>query len=481
MNAPADVSMADRAAPLARLLRLQRDAFNAERYPDLRIRRDRLARVAQIVARHEAALIAAVDRDFGHRSAHETRLAELHVVASEAHNAIRRLPRWMKARRVAPPLQPLAASVRIMRQPLGVVGVISPWNYPVALPLAPIVAALAAGNRAMLKPSELTPATSGLLAELVAAHFREDEFAVVEGDGATGERFASLPFDHLFFTGSAAVALRVAAAAANNLTPVTFELGGKSPAVFDRDADFARGVPRLIAGKLLNAGQACIAPDYALVPTPRLDEFVAATNAWLRRLYPSVVNNADYTSIIDPRHYARLISLVEDARSKGARILVLGDRPAGDSIYPRRLAPALVLDVNDDMAMMREEILGPLLPVETYTTLDDAIERIDAHPRPLAMYWFGDDRERCDYVLRQTVTASVTVNDTPWHFAHESLPFGGVGASGSGAHHGESGFATFSNEKPVHVQSRLAPTRWLDPPYAGRFERAFAQLRSLNG
>ena len=480
MNAPVEPVHLPSAAALERVLRVQRAAFDAERYPGLATRRDRLERLAQIVTQHEDRLVAAVEQDFGHRSAHETRLAELYIVAAEARHAIRRLPRWMRPRSVPTPLHLRPARSRIVRQPLGVVGVISPWKDPVQLALAPVVAALAAGNRVLLKPSEATPATSALLAELVATYFREDELAVVLGDSSVGQAFASLPLDHLLFTGSTAVGRRVAVAAAANLTPVTLELGGKSPALFDADADFARGVPRLVAGKLLNAGQTCIAPDYALVPIARLREFVDAAAASVHALYPAVIANDDYSSIVDPRHYARLIGLVEDARRQGAKVIPLGDAAAGDTVHPRRLPPTIVTGVTGAMDIMREEIFGPLLPVETYATLDDAIARINARPHPLALYWFGQDRARCERVLRETLAGGVTVNDTLWHFAHEGLPFGGVGASGIGAYHGEHGFATFSNTKPVYVQSRYAPTRLLYPPYGEKFERVLALLRKLN-
>jgi coniferyl-aldehyde dehydrogenase len=466
---------------LARILHVQRDAFAAERYPDRGARQDRLERLLGIVTRHEDALAAAIDRDFGHRSSHETRLAELYVVAAEARHAIRRLPHWMSPRRVATPWHLLPASASVLHQPLGVAGVISPWNYPLQLALAPAVAALAAGNRVMLKPSEMTPATSMLLRELVATQFGEDEFAVVLGDAEVGAAFAALAFDHLFFTGSTTVGRSVAAAAAANLTPVTLELGGKSPALFDQDADFALGIPRLIVGKLLNAGQTCIAPDYALVPAARLDEFIAAVGSELARLYPSVATNPDYSSIIDARHYARLEALVYDARAKGATIAAFDAGPAGEPPYPRRLPPTLVTGVTGEMAIMREEIFGPLLPVETYATLDEAIARINARPHPLAMYWFGRDRSRCERVLRETLAGGVTVNDTLWHFAHEGLPFGGVGASGIGAYHGEHGFATFSHAKPVFRQSRYAAARLLYPPYGRTFERVLALLRRFNG
>ena len=468
-------------ASLERLLLVQRSGFEAERYPSVATRRDRLERLRRIVTQHESRFVAAIERDFGHRSAHETRLAELYIVGAEARHAIRRLSRWMKPRRVATPWHLLPASARIMHQPVGVVGIISPWNYPVQLALAPAVAAIAAGNRVMLKPSELTPATSSLLAELVSASFREDEFSVVEGDADIGQAFSALAFDHLFFTGSTAVGRKVAQAAAANLTPVTLELGGKSPAVFDATADFASSVPRLMVGKLLNAGQTCIAPDYALVPAARLDEFIAAATATVRDLYPQVSTNPDYTSIVNARHFARLTGLLDDARSKGARIMPLGEAGARTDATPRRLVPTLVAGVTDDMAIMREEIFGPLLPIETYSTPDDAIAKINARPHPLALYWFGDDRRNRERMLRQTLAGGVTVNDTLWHFAHEGLPFGGVGASGSGQYHGEHGFVTFSKAKPVYAQSRFAPTRLLYPPYGRVFERVLALLKRRNG
>jgi len=477
MNAATDSPL----AALDRLLLVQRSAFDAERYPSLSTRRDRLHRLARIVAQHERRFVTAIDEDFGHRSSHETRLAELYIVRAEARHAISQLRRWMKPRRVATPWHLLPASARIIHQPVGVVGVISPWNYPVQLALAPAIAAIAAGNRVMLKPSELTPATSALLVELVAETFREDEFVVIEGDADIGRGFAALAFDHLFFTGSTAVGRSVAQSAAANLTPVTLELGGKSPAVFDADADFAAAVPRLFVGKLLNAGQTCIAPDYALVPATRLDEFVTAAKKAVHKLYPYAATNTDYTSIVNARHLERLKGLLDDARSRGARIIELGERTNDDDALPRRLPPTLVIGVTDDMAIMREEIFGPLLPVETYSTPDDALARINARPHPLALYWFGNDRGRRERMLRQTLSGGVTINDTLWHFAHEGLPFGGVGASGSGQYHGEHGFVTFSKAKPVYAQSRYAPTRLLYPPYGRAFERVLALLTRRNG
>jgi coniferyl-aldehyde dehydrogenase len=460
---------------LRHVFELQRAAFARERYPTLATRRDRLARLLNIVTVREKTLCAAIDRDFGHRSSQETRLAELYIVEAEIRHAMRHLRRWMRARRVATPLKFLPASAHILPQPLGVVGVISPWNYPVQLALAPAVGALAAGNRVLLKPSEVTPETSGLLKELVGREFAPDEFSVIVGNADVGEAFARLALDHLFFTGSTAVGRAVARAAAENLTPVTLELGGKSPALFDRDADLALAAPRLVAGKLLNAGQTCIAPDYALVPADRVDAFVAAVTTAARHLYPSFDDNPDYTSVVNERHHRRLLGLLDDASAKGAQIIALGQ----SGIASRKLAPALVVGVNGDMAIMREEIFGPLLPVEAYTTLDDAIAIINARPHPLAFYYFGADSARRERVLRNTLAGGVTVNDTLWHFAHEGLPFGGVGGSGFGAYHGERSFRTFSHEKAIFVQPRTASSWLLYPPYGKTFERMLALLKRL--
>ena len=475
MNASSDPLRPTPMVDAEHLFAAQRAAFERERYPTYAVRRDRLSRMLELVTSHERALCAAVDRDFGHRSTHETRLAELYVVATEARYALRHLRWWMRPRRVATPLKLLPGTARVVRQPLGVVGVISPWNYPVQLALAPVIGALAAGNRVMLKPSELTPATSVLLHQLVAGAFRADEFTVVTGDAEVGAAFARLPFDHLFFTGSTVVGRKIALAAAENLTPVTLELGGKSPALFDADADFALAAPRLAVGKLLNAGQTCIAPDYALVPADRVDAFVAAIGAAVARLYPSFAANPDYTTIVNDRHYTRLTRLIDDARAKGARIVALGPTDPAT----RMLAPVLVVGVTSEMAIMREEIFGPLLPVEAYATLDDAIATINGRPHPLALYFFGSDTARRERVLRETLAGGVTINDTLWHFVHEGLPFGGVGASGSGAYHGERGFVTFTHEKSVFVQSRASGARLLYPPYGKTFERMLALLRRL--
>ena len=481
MNALHDALPLKSTAELDRLFALQRAAFARERYPTFAVRRDRLARLKSLVTENEARFAAAVDRDFGDRSEHETRLAELYIVAAEIADAQASLGRWMRSTRVATPLHLLPGRARIERQPLGVAGIISPWNYPVQLALAPALGALAAGNRVLLKPSELTPATSDLLRELVAARFAEDEFAVVLGDAEVGQAFSRLPFDHLFFTGSTAVGTHVARAAAENLTPVTLELGGKSPALFAPDADLALCAPRLMAGKLLNAGQTCIAPDYALVPGNRVDAFVAMVTAAAAKLYPSCASNADYTAIINERHYQRLTALLDDARGKGATIITLNPGNEAPDPASRKLLPTLILGVDDTMAVMREEVFGPLLPIETYATLDDAVAKINGRPHPLAFYYFGRSGKQCGKVLRHTLAGGVTVNDTLWHFAHKNLPFGGVGASGTGAYHGEASFLTFTHCKPVFVQPRFAAAKLLYPPYGKLFENVLGLLGRLNG
>jgi coniferyl-aldehyde dehydrogenase len=479
MNAAVEPPVTVAAGELARLFALQRSAFARERYPGFGVRRDRLLRLLRVVTDDEAELCDAVTRDFGHRSRQETRLAELYIVSAAVRHTLRHLPSWMRPQRVPTPIQLLPGSSRILRQPKGVAGIISPWNYPVQLALAPAIGALAAGNRVLLKPSELTPATSALLKRRIARLFREDEFAVVTGDAEIGAAFARMPFDHLFFTGSTAVGRKIALAAAERLTPVTLELGGKSPVLVDADADLGLIAPRLAVGKLLNAGQTCIAPDYALVPDALLERFIGALQDAVARLYPSFTDNPDYTSIVDARHHARLTSLLDDARAQGARIVRLGPPNEFPEPGSRKLEPVLVIGATPDMKIMQEEIFGPLLPVETYASFDEAIARLNARPHPLAFYYFGSSAARRARVLRDTLAGGVTVNDTLWHFAHEGLPFGGVGASGIGAYHGERSFLTFSHEKAVFRQPRAAAAKLLYPPYGRTFDKVLALLKRL--
>lgn len=468
------------AGDLHRLFEMQRDAYLAQPYPSPGERRNRLQRLAALIEIHEQDIVAAIAADFGMRPAQETRLAELFMIAAGIHHARRNLGRWMAQQRVPTPLYLWPGRSRVLRQPLGVVGVISPWNYPVQLALLPALAALAAGNRVMLKPSELTPRTSALLERIVAQHFSADEFAVVIGGPDVGDAFSRLPFDHLFFTGSTAVGRKIALAAAANLTPLTLELGGKSPALIHADADFRVAAPRLATGKLLNAGQTCIAPDYALVPAGRVDALAAAIRDSVASLYPSFRDNPDYSSIVNDAHYRRLVALIDDAVQKGARAVALEPGVMTTLSPIRKLAPTILVGVNDSMAVMKEEIFGPVLPIEAYDSLDQAIDKINARPRPLSLYMFGGDTAARRTVLDRTTAGGVTIDDTLLHFSNENLPFGGIGASGIGAYHGERGFLTFTHQKAVFIQSRLSFTWLLRPPYGRRFERVLALLKKIS-
>ena len=469
-------------SPTARLyavLERQRSAFAQEMNPALEVRKERLDRLAAMGEKHAAGIAQAISADFGHRSTHETQMAELVLVGGIIRHAQRHLRRWMKPQRMPTAMHYRPGSNRLLRQPLGVVGIVAPWNYPYQLALAPAVAAIAAGNRVMIKPSELTPRFSELLARIVAEFFDEGEMAVIVGDAQTGKAFTELPFDHLFFTGSTAVGRMVAQAAAKNLTPVTLELGGKSPAILDPSSDLATVAPRLAFGKLLNAGQTCIAPDYAFVPKDRIDAFVEAMQRAVAKLYPRLAANPDYSSIVNERHFARLQGLLEDARAKGARIVAIN--PAGENFDPaaRKQPPMLVLGVTPEMKLMQEEIFGPILPVMAYERIDEAIAYINRHDRPLALYWFGSDAANRDQVLSQTISGGVTLNDCIWHIAQEDQPFGGVGASGCGSYHGEWGFRTFSKEKPVFAQPRLNGMFLMYPPFGKTFERMLALLKRI--
>ena len=457
-------------------LEAQRAAYRAEPMPSLAVRRDRLQRVLDMTRKHADEIADAVSRDFGHRSRHETLLADIATVEIAARHALRHLPRWMRQRRMPTALHYLPSRNRLIAQPLGVVGVIAPWNYPYQLAMSPALAALAAGNRVLIKPSELTPATSALMARLVGEYFAPEEMSVITGDVAVGRAFAALPFDHLFFTGSTTVGKAVAQTAAQNLTPVTLELGGKSPALVHPSADIELAAERIAFGKLINAGQTCIAPDYLLVPREMQAAMVDAILAAVRRLYPAIADNPDYTSIASDRFHARLRELIADAQAKGAKPIPTHDESTAGG---RKLVPHLLLDVNDSMTVMQQEIFGPLLPVVPYDSEHQALDYITRRDRPLALYWFGRDGAARDRALLQTHAGGVTVNGSIWHIGQEDQPFGGVGASGQGAYHGVWGFHTFTKLKPVFVESRLSGTRLFHPPFGAVFERLLGLLRRI--
>ena len=476
----AEPSAVESSGLLDRLLRSQRQAFARDMNPTHAMRLDRLARLERLLdADAEREFAAAISQDFGNRSRVETVLAEVLFTRTAIKQARRHLKAWMKPRRVPTAMTYLPGRSRLLRQPLGVIGIISPWNYPLQLALAPLVGALAAGNRAMLKPSELTPRLSEVLRRRIAEVFAEDEVAVVVGDADVGKAFSALPFDHLVFTGSTAVGRIVAQAAAKNLTPVTLELGGKSPAIIDASADPARIAERIAFGKLLNAGQTCIAPDYVLVHRSQRDALVAALTRAARQMYGERADNPDYTAIINATHYARLQSLVDEAVQMGARAVTPTFQASGAGT--RKFPPTLLLDTQPGMRVMQEEIFGPVLPVVTYDgDVGEAIAYINARDKPLALYWYGRDARSRDRVIEGTVSGGVTVNDCIWHFAQESQPFGGVGASGMGAYHGEWGFRAFSKEKPVFQQARLNGMGLLYPPYGKTFERMVRLLKAIS-
>ncbi|AXK73084.1 coniferyl aldehyde dehydrogenase [Lysobacter sp. TY2-98] len=446
------------AATHARLLAAWRG-----RKPDLAQRRADLQRLREEFRARQSTMDAAIRADFGHRSTHENLIAETLIVLAEIDHALAHLRRWTRTRsaKVGWRLWPARARVRPM--PVGVVGIISPWNYPVNLALVPLVSAIAAGNHAYLKPSEHTPRTSEWLRDLLAAVFPDDRVALALGGADIGAAFASLPFDHLLFTGSTAVGRKVMAAAAPNLTPVTLELGGKAPAIVAPDFEIDVAAARIATGKWFNAGQTCIGVDYALIDRGRRDAFVDALKAQLHARYADIASSPDYTRIISDAQFARLRAYVDEARAAGATVIApFGD---GDSAT-RLLPPVLIIDPPPTLRVMRDEIFGPILPVLGYDTLDDAIARVASLERPLAMYPFSHSRATIDRLVDGTLAGGVTVNDTLLHFGAQGLPFGGIGPSGMGAIHGQAGFDTFSKLLPVFRQRRFAVTDLLKPPYS---------------
>jgi coniferyl-aldehyde dehydrogenase len=441
-------------------------AFAAHPYPTASERRARLKALRAALRAHQDRLAEAISDDFGGRSPFESKLADVLGPVLEINHALGHLGRWMRSRRRRTELLFATNRAYVMYQPKGVVGVIAPWNFPVYLALGPLIAALAAGNRAMIKMSEYTPRTTAVVRALLADCYAEDEVAVFGGAVAVAQAFAAMPFDHLVFTGSPAVAPHVMRAAAANLTPVTLELGGKSPAILAPNGDLGAAARAIAHGKTFNCGQICVSPDYALVPEARVEEFAAAAAAAFRRFFPEVRGNADYTSVLNDRQHARLLDLVADARSRGATVTVAG------TIGPdRRLPLHVITGVREEMRIAREEIFGPILPVLGYATLEEAIGYVAARPRPLALYPFGFDAATLATLLANTHSGGVTVNDWGWHVFNHDLPFGGSGTSGMGSYHGEEGFRELSHAKAVFKRHRLFPVGLFYPPYGSLAQR----------
>ncbi|TDN67930.1 coniferyl aldehyde dehydrogenase [Paraburkholderia sp. BL10I2N1] len=461
-------------AALEALLREQRNAYLRAPYPSWETRAAHLRALLRMLLDHRDALADAISADFGNRAKQEVLLAEFLLVKNEIDGALRHGRRWMKAQRRSTNKWLLPARVKVVPQPLGVVGIIAPWNYPVLLAAGPLISALTAGNRAIIKMSELTPRTSALFEQLIAQTFARDHVAVVNGDAAFAAAFSTQPFDHLLFTGSTQVGRHVMRAAADNLTPVTLELGGKSPAIVGPHARFDYAVANLVTGKTLNACQTCVAPDYVLVPRGKEQAFIDRARVQMKKLYPDFARNRDYTTIISARHFERLQRLAEEAQACGAQLHPLADLPGapGSGLCDpdtRRFPLVAITNAPDESALMQEEIFGPLLPVVPYDTLDDAIAYINARPRPLSLYLYDDDAATIERVTHETVAGGMAVNETLMHLACESLPFGGVGASGMGAYHGHEGFVTFSKMKPVLQQARLNARALVAPPYGRVF------------
>jgi coniferyl-aldehyde dehydrogenase len=460
--------------PLEELNRLfagQRVAYAANPMPPAAQRQQWLKTLRDLLSSERQALIDAISADFSHRSADETLLAELMPSLHGIHYASRRLRGWMKPsrRHVGMAFQPAAA--KVIYQPLGVIGVIVPWNYPLYLAIGPLVGALAAGNRVMLKLSESTPATGLLLKELLARVFPEDLVCVVLGEADVGVAFSRLSFDHLLFTGSTSVGKHVMRAAAENLTPVTLELGGKSPAIVSHDVPLKDAAERIAFGKTLNAGQTCVAPDYVLVPEDRVGGFVEAYRQAVQSFYPTLADNPDYTAIINERQLARLNGYVSDATSKGALLIPLFEQGQG-----RRMPHSVLLNVSDEMTVMQDEIFGPLLPIVPYRDLEQAFAYINQRPRPLALYYFGYDKREQNRVLHETHSGGVCLNDTLLHVAQDDMPFGGIGPSGMGHYHGHEGFLTFSKAKGVLIKQRFNAAKLIYPPYGKSIQKLIQKL-----
>lgn len=452
------------------VLELQRARFMEELPVTLAARRDRLKRAVAMIADNADAFCDALSEDFGHRSREQSMLTDVAASIAPLKHALKSVEKWMRRdnRAVQFPLGLLGAKAWVEYQPKGVVGVIAPWNFPVNLVMGPVAGAFAAGNRVMVKTSEFTPRTAALFEELSPKYFPTDELAFFSGGADVGKAFSELPFDHLIFTGATGIGRHILHAAADNLTPVTLELGGKSPVIVGKDADIARTTERVAIGKMLNAGQICLAPDYMLVPEAQEQAVVDGLKAAVSAMYPTLLTNPDYTAIINDRHHQRLTDWVADARAKGATVEVVN--PGGEDFAgsnARKMPLHIVRNATDDMIVMQEELFGPILPVRSYRAIDDAIGEVNRRDRPLGLYYFGPDAAERRRVLDRTISGGVTLDDVVFHVSMEELPFGGIGPSGMGSYHGTDGFKTFSHAKAVYKQAKLdvAKLAGLKPPY----------------
>ena len=459
---------------LQSMLNVQQLAFRAQPAPSVQTRIESLKKLKAALLKHQDNLVAALQVDYGQRPAQDTLLSDIMPCVLNINYTIKRVKKWMKPQRRHAGLLLAPASVKVHYQPLGVVGIMVPWNFPVMLSLGPLITALAAGNRAMIKLSEFTPATNKALIVMLSEIFDSTMVAVVEGEADVAANFSKLAFDHLIFTGSTTVGRHVMRAAADNLTPVTLELGGKSPVIVAPDIAIATAVERLIFGKCLNAGQICVAPDYVLCPEDKINQFVREYQRQFQKMYGTDNNSADYGHVINESQHSRLLSWLDDAQQKGASIV-----PANNSSIDRNsryLATQLVTDVNDDMLLMQQEIFGPILPIVGYKSLDQAVDYINQRPRPLALYIMSFDRQTQQHLLSHTHSGGVCINETVFHVAADDAPFGGIGASGMGHYHGKEGFLTFSKAKTVLSRGRINTGKLVHPPYGNFIQRLMLKM-----
>ncbi len=474
----------DRKQEMEQVLERQRAAFIAARPEGLGVRRRRIEQAMALLVDNADALNRAMSADFGNRSPSQSMLTDIVGTINFGKYCLKHLERWARPdkRHVQFPLGLLGARAEVRYEPKGVIGILSPWNFPVNLTFGPLMQVFAAGNRAMVKPSEFTERTSELMAELVEKTYAPEELVVVTGGPDVAQAFSTLPFDHLVFTGSTATGRKVMEAAAQNLVPVTLELGGKSPVFLGRSADYGRAGERIAAGKMLNAGQICLAPDYLCVPEDREEEAITAIASAAGMMYPTLLDNDDYASVVTDRHFDRLQSMVADARDKGAEVIEINPGKEDFANTNARKMPLTVLrNVTDDMQAMQEEIFGPVLPVKTYGRIDQAIDFVNGRDRPLGLYYFGEDEAEREKVLTRTISGGVTVNDVVFHVSMDDLPFGGVGPSGIGSYHGPEGFREFSHARSIYRQPRadIAKLAGFKPPYGEGTAKALA--RQLKG
>ncbi|MDC0432328.1 coniferyl aldehyde dehydrogenase [Hyphomicrobiales bacterium] len=444
---------------LNEVLEIQKKAHLRDGPLSVETRKEWIDRCIALLIKYQNEIAEAISEDFGHRSTESSLLADVAGSIGSLKSAKENIKKWVKPekRKVTPSiLGLLGAKLRLEYQPLGTVGVISPWNFPVTLTFGPLGSIFAAGNRAMIKPSEFTPKTSELMKKMFEEAFSQEEVAVFTGGPDIGEAFSSLPFDHLLFTGATSVAKHVMRAASENLVPVTLELGGKSPVIISKKSNFDVSVGRLMAGKTLNAGQICLAPDYVFIPKDKKEDFISQSKKVVTEMYPSLKENPDYTSVINQRHYDRLQGYIEEAKERGFEVIEIN--PSNEDFSQQahhKIPPTLIVDPDDSLSVMKEEIFGPILSVKTYENIEDTVDYINSKDRPLGLYYFGDDKEEMQNVLENTTSGGVTINDVVFHVGQDNAPFGGVGPSGTGSYHGVEGFKNFSHTKTIYTQSKF--------------------------